>query len=255
MLLRCIDCDSPASPKAVGGRVRKPGVLIRGNDGVHAESCAAGEAVGQRSSRSVDFTDAVYHSVYGGSPAFPEHRQLPDGSRVQVRFEPNLVAWGAQRLLPVEPKKRISRADFIVLSGGRKYLCDTIVCNPACASIVSNPRPSDSTPFNSLAEGMRNKVREYNRRVKLPADMPLIVYGFDASGAWEPATDAHIRAHLKLCYPGLEDDTMLKAKYALALRYARQCTSVVARNWTAKAIMAFVQRAQVGRLVPVDQVA
>ena len=91
---------------------------------------------------------------------------------------------------------------------------------------------------------MRNKVREYNRRVKLPADMPLIVYGFDASGAWEPATDAHIRAHLKLCYPGLEDDTMLKAKYALALRYARQCTSVVARNWTAKAIMAFVQRAQ-----------
>lgn len=98
MLLRCIDCDSPANPKAVGGRVRKPGVLIRGNDGVHAESCAAGEAVGQRSSRSVDFTDAVYHSVYGGSPAFPEHRQLPDGSRVQVRFEPNLVAWGAQRL-------------------------------------------------------------------------------------------------------------------------------------------------------------
>ena len=155
---------------------------------MHAESCAAGEAVGQRSSRSVDFTDAVYHSVYGGSPAFPEHRQLPDGSRVQVRFEPNLVAWGAQRLLPVEPKKRISRADFIVLSGGRKYLCDTIVCNPACASIVSNPRPGDSTPFNRLAEGMRNKVREYNRRVKLPADMPLIVYGFDASGAWEPAT-------------------------------------------------------------------
>ena len=102
---------------------------------------------------------------------------------------------------------------------------------------------------------MRNKVREYNRRVKLPADMPLIVYGFDASGAWEPATDAHIRAHLKLCYPGLEEDLTLKARYAHALRYARQCTSVVARNFTAKAILAFVQRAQDGRLAPVDQVA
>ena len=253
--LRCLDCDPLNHPKAGGGKVRKPGVLVRGNDGMHAESCAAGEATGQRASRSFAFTDALAFAVYGGSPAFPEHRQLADGSRVQVRFEPNLGAWGAQRLLAVEPKRRISRADFIVLMGGRKILIDTIVCNPACASILSNPRPSDSKPFSSVAEGSANKVREYNRRVKLPADMPLTVYGFDASGAWAPGTDAHIRSHLKLCYPGLEEDLTLKARYAHALRYARQCTSVVARNFTAKAILAFVQRAQDGRLAPVDQVA
>ena len=75
------------------------------------------------------------------------------------------------------------------------------------------------------------------------------------SGAWAPGTDAHIRSHLKLCYPGLEEDLSLKARYAHALRYARQCTSVVARNFTAKAILAFVQRAQDGRLAPADQVA
>ena len=228
---------------------------------MHAESCAAGEATGQRASRSFAFTDALAFAVFGGSPAFPEHRQLADGSRVQVRFEPNLVAWGAQRLLAVEPKRRISRADFIVLMGGRKILIDTIVCNPACASILSNPRPSDSKPFSSVAEGSANKVREYNRRVKLPADMPLIVYAFDASGAWAPGTDAHIRSHLKLCYPGLEEDLTLKARYAHALRYARQCTSVVARNFTAKAILAFVRPARTtiwptrGPHLLVDQVA
>ena len=98
-------------------------------------------------------------------------------------------------------------------------------------------------------------MREYAKRVKLPADLPLTVHAFDASGAWEPATDAHIRSHLKMCYPGLEEDSSQKAKYALALRYARQCTSVVARNSTAKAIIAFVERAKAGRLAPVDQVA
>ena len=98
-------------------------------------------------------------------------------------------------------------------------------------------------------------VREYTKRVKLPADLPLTVHAFDASGAWEPATDAHIRSHLKMCYPGLDEDSSQKAKYALALRYARQCTSVVARISTAKAIIAFVERAKAGRLAPVDQVA
>jgi hypothetical protein len=76
------------------------------------------------------------------------------------------------------------------------------------------------------------------KRVKLPADLPLIVHAFDASGAWEPATDAHIRSNIIMCYFGLEEDSSQKAKYALALRYARQCTSVVARISTAKAIMA-----------------
>ena len=119
------------------------------------------------------------HAVYAGSPAFPEHRQLPVGSRVQVRFEPNLVAWRAQRLLPVEPKRCIWRADSPVLCGGRNILVDTIVRNPACASILSDPRPGDSQPFNIVAEGSGNNVGEYMRRVKLPADLPLIVYAFD----------------------------------------------------------------------------
>ena len=72
----------------------------------------------------------------------------------------------------------------------------------------------------------------------------------DSTGAWTADTDNHIKSHLNAVFPDRKKNDSHKNAYDRALHYARQCTSVVARTHGAMSLLALMERAKAGRLVP-----
>jgi hypothetical protein len=242
-VIRCIDCNP------IGSDLRPNIALTReiGDLGFHAESCQCGQLKAIRIKRHTAIGKTLRAVV------FQAYNRLADGTFVDTDWEPDITKVGGVRLKQRGAHMPISRADYLVQSGAGSVLVDTHVCSPIPAfelSVPSSAHKLATVPFHHTHTSATGKRSDYATYVKLPDNVPLIVHSMDSTGAWTADTDNHIKSHLNAVFPDRKKNDSHKNAYDRALHYARQCTSVVARTHGAMSLLALMERAKAGRLVP-----